>query len=172
MCFILKLLAELDGVQKASSVFVIGATNRPDLVDPALLCPGRFDRLLYLGVCSDPESKLNVIKALTSKFNLAEDVDLRKIAEDCPARLTGADMYALCSGAMMAALRERIESLSKKGKDEREKEAAGQVTVTMAHFSSALKTVVPSVSEQELEYYESLHAKFQTESKDDKRLNK
>ena len=154
---LLKLLAELDGVQKASSVFVIGATNRPDLVDPALLCPGRFDRLLYLGICPDPEAKLKVIAALTSKFRLGEDVDLGAVARACPPRLTGADMYALCSGAMMAALREEIEAL---GEGEKKGGPDPAVVVRMSHFLAALKTVVPSVSEQELEYYESLHSKF------------
>lgn len=142
-------------------MFVIGATNRPDLVDPALLCPGRFDRLLYLGICPDPEAKLKVITALTSKFHLDEDVDLDAVARACPPRLTGADMYALCSGAMMAALREEIEELSKSEKGSSENNSPS-VIVKMSHFLSSLKTVVPSVSEQELKYYESLHSKFKS----------
>lgn len=138
---------------------MIGATNRPDLVDPALLCPGRFDRLLYLGICPDPEAKLKVIAALTSKFHLGEDVDLGVVARACPPRLTGADMYALCSGAMMAALREKIEELSEGGKDKPDQPS---VVVKMSHFLASLETVVPSVSEQELKYYESLHSKFKS----------
>jgi peroxin-6 len=62
-----QLLAELDGLQKGNDVFVIGATNRPDLIDSALLRPGRFDRLVYLGVSETHEAQLNVIKALTRK---------------------------------------------------------------------------------------------------------
>lgn len=149
-----QLLAELDGVQKASSVFVIGATNRPDLVDPALLCPGRFDRLLYLGISATPEAKLKVIKALVGKFKLAEDVDLEEVAKACPARLTGADMYALCSGAMTCALKEQVEAASKG-------QAVTTPIVRKEHFLASLSTVSPSVSEKEVEYYEQLNAKFQ-----------
>jgi peroxin-6 len=63
-----QLLAELDGLQKSAELFVIGATNRPDLIDPALLRPGRFDRLVYLGISEDHESQLKVVKALTRKY--------------------------------------------------------------------------------------------------------
>lgn len=62
-----QLLAELDGLHKSNDLFVIGATNRPDLIDPALLRPGRFDRLLYLGVSDTRESQLKIIQALTRK---------------------------------------------------------------------------------------------------------
>ncbi|CAG8639796.1 2937_t:CDS:2, partial [Paraglomus occultum] len=102
-----QLLAELDGMGQAGSasdVFVIGATNRPDLLDPALLRPGRFDKLLYLGVNEDHEQQLKVIQALTRKFRLHPSLELRKIAENCPFNYTGADFYALCSDAMLNAM--------------------------------------------------------------------
>ena len=62
-----QLLAELDGLQKASEVFVIGATNRVDLLDPALLRPGRFDRLVYLGLSEDVPSRVKILSAITRK---------------------------------------------------------------------------------------------------------
>ena len=103
-----QLLAELDGLHKAKDVFIIGATNRPDLIDPALLRPGRFDRLVYLGVNNDEVAQEKILRAITRKFNLASDVDLTVIAKSCPANLTGADLYSLCSDAMLIALRRQI----------------------------------------------------------------
>ena len=103
-----QLLAELDGLHKAKDVFIIGATNRPDLIDPALLRPGRFDRLVYLGVNEDQSAKEKILKAITRKFKLANNVDLSEVAKRCPSIMTGADLYALCSEAMMSALRRSI----------------------------------------------------------------
>lgn len=62
-----QLLAEMDGLDRNKDVFVLGATNRPDLVDPALLRPGRFDKMFYVGICDDKISKLNILKALTRR---------------------------------------------------------------------------------------------------------
>ncbi len=105
-----QLLAELDGLHKSQDVFIIGATNRPDLIDPALLRPGRFDRLVYLGVDEDAAAKEKILKAITRKFKLAQDVSLLEVAQKCPSVMTGADLYALCSEAMMGALRRTIAS--------------------------------------------------------------
>lgn len=106
-----QLLAELDGLHKAKDVFIIGATNRPDLIDPALLRPGRFDRLVYLGVNEDEAAKETILQAITHKFSLSPDVDLSAVAKNCPANLTGADLYSLCSDAMLTALRRQIDLL-------------------------------------------------------------
>ncbi|KAK9814693.1 hypothetical protein WJX72_009974 [[Myrmecia] bisecta] len=108
-----QLLAEIDGVQASGGsggqdLFIIGATNRPDLLDSALLRPGRLDTLLYVGVAEDVGSKLRVLQALTRKFRLEEDVDLEALACECPLTFTGADMYALCSDAWMNSLRRTI----------------------------------------------------------------
>lgn len=106
-----QLLAELSGLQKTNDLFVIGATNRPDLLDPALLTPGRFDRLVYLGISEDHTSQLRVLRALTRKFNLGSTVNLEEIAMKCPLNLTGADFYALASDALLTSMTDRIEAL-------------------------------------------------------------
>uniref|UniRef100_A0A8B9MR69 Peroxisomal ATPase PEX6 n=1 Tax=Accipiter nisus TaxID=211598 RepID=A0A8B9MR69_9AVES len=104
-----QLLAELDGLHSTRDVFVIGATNRPDLLDSALLRPGRFDKLVYVGINEDRESQLQVLSAITRKFKLDQSVNLTTILEKCPAQLTGADIYALCSDAMMCAVKRKVE---------------------------------------------------------------
>ncbi len=87
--------------------------HRPDLIDPALLRPGRLDVLLYVGVAEDSHSKLKVLQALTRKFTLKNDVDLPIIAEKCPPTFTGADMYALSSDAWMTALKRTVAQVSR-----------------------------------------------------------
>ena len=103
-----QLLAELDGIASSSSssgdVFVIGATNRPDLLDPALLRPGRFDRMLYLGVSDTHPAQLRILQALTRKFRLDPALDLENVARECSLNLTGADFYALCADALLKAM--------------------------------------------------------------------
>ena len=119
-----KLLAELDGMGTGNAaggnqLFVMGATNRPDLIDPALLRPGRFDRLLYCGVGgnSNPatvhKSQEAVLAALTRKMTLAPDVDLGAIAARCPDTYTGADLYAVCADAWMRAAQRLISRLER-----------------------------------------------------------
>lgn len=110
-----QLLTEIDGLSGGGNdqVFVIGATNRPDLLETGLLRPGRFDRLLYLGICNEKSAQMKVVQALTRKFTLAPDVDLADVVEHCPLNFTGADFYALCSSALAAALKDRVTALDK-----------------------------------------------------------
>lgn len=149
-----QLLAELDGIQKSKNVYVMGATNRPDLLDPALLRPGRFDRLLFVGVSATSESKFKILKALTRKFILAEDVDLVDLASRCPVNLTGADLSALCTNALFNALSKRISALEK-GENVNE-----QVEVTQEDFNISLHNLIPSVSEDDLLKYRQLQEKL------------
>ncbi|XP_053315446.1 peroxisome biogenesis factor 6 [Spea bombifrons] len=150
-----QLLAELDGLHSSNDVFVIGATNRPDLLDSALLRPGRFDKLLYVGVNEDRESQLRVLSAITRKFSLEPAMDLSQVIARCPAALSGADLYALCADAMMRAVKEKIEHL------ERGQEVpAEDLVIGMEHFVQAAECLRPSVSARELQRYESIRRQF------------
>ncbi|NPA85890.1 MAG: AAA family ATPase [bacterium] len=133
-----ELLAQMDGLEARGKVVVIAATNRPDILDPALLRPGRFDRLVYVPL-PDYEARLEILKIHTRKMPLAPDVDLTVIAERTDG-YSGADLKALVTEAALCALRENINA-------ER---------VEMRHFEEALKKIKPSISEQERRFYEEL----------------
>ncbi|KAE8360491.1 hypothetical protein BDV27DRAFT_134459 [Aspergillus caelatus] len=177
-----QLLAELDGMnggeENSGGVFVIGATNRPDLLDTALLRPGRFDKMLYLGVSDTHEKQATILEALTRKFALAPEISLRRVAEQLPLTYTGADLYALCSDAMLKAITRKATAV-----DEKIKQLPGEpvttayffdhlatpedVTVTVAEedFIQAQNELVPSVSAKELEHFERIRQTFESVDK-------
>ena len=113
-----QLLAELDGMsdgeEGGGGVFVIGATNRPDLLDQALLRPGRFDKMLYLGVSDTHDKQLTILHALTRNFTMHPETSLRQVAESLPFTYTGADLYALCSDAMLKAITRQASAVDSK----------------------------------------------------------
>ncbi|KAF2904257.1 hypothetical protein ILUMI_01922 [Ignelater luminosus] len=154
-----QLLAEMDGLNQTATIFIIGATNRPDLIDPALLRPGRFDKLLYVGPCTDAESKLSVLKALTRKFKLDEDMNLKEIIKMCPKNITGADFYGLCSNAWMSSVRQLIENNENEKLQNLTQE---DVIVTMDDFKVSLKSLKPSIRNEDLVYFENLQRQFST----------
>ncbi|KAL5532956.1 PEX6 [Sanghuangporus sanghuang] len=179
-----QLLAELDGMSSPSAgcdVFVIGATNRPDLLDPALLRPGRFDRLLYLGISDTHEAQLSILEALTRKFHLDPQLDLMDIAEKCPFNYTGADFYALCSDAMLKAMTRKAQSVQATLEYINEKRyiphqhypltpqyylselassSETEVIVSAADFEDALRQLIPSVSNAEMDHYRGIQRQF------------
>lgn len=144
-----QLLAELDGLNKAADVFVIGATNRPDLIDPALLRPGRFDRHLFVGIPEDKISRVNILKALTRKFCLAEDIDFEVIEGNCPPNLSGADFYSLCTDAVMNKIQKSVELIENGQLHDDNIE----LVVDSEDFEVALKSLSPSVTPEELARY-------------------
>lgn len=155
-----QMLAEIDGLNDSSQdLFIIGASNRPELIDPALLRPGRFDKLLYVGVSSDPTYRERVLKALTRKFKLHEDVSLYSIAKRCPPNFTGADMYALCADAWFhAAKRKVLDPSSDSNTGDKQAET---VVVEYDDFVKVLGELSPSLSLAELRKYELLRDQFE-----------
>ncbi|KAI4209095.1 MAG: hypothetical protein LQ351_007931 [Letrouitia transgressa] len=177
-----QLLAELDGMSNgedgAGGVFVIGATNRPDLLDPALLRPGRFDKMLYLGVAETHQKQLAILEALTRKFTLAPELSLKRVAESLPFTYTGADLYALCSDAMLKAITQRASAVDAKIKalktgpvstayffDHLAVPQDVAVIVTEADFEAARRELVGSVSAAEFKHYQRVRHAFEAPSK-------
>jgi len=134
-----QLLTELDGLEELQKVFVLAATNRPELVDPALLRPGRFDRVLKVPV-PDKKARLEILKLNTAGNPLAPDVDLARIAEKTEG-YTGADLAGIASTAVMIALQEHI---SKYQTVEEARKHAGEIKVTAKDFDKALEKAKPS----------------------------
>jgi transitional endoplasmic reticulum ATPase len=131
-----QLLTELDSIEKLRNVAIIAATNRPDLVDPALLRPGRFDRVIYVPP-PDRRARLEILKVHTRKVPLASDVDLEKLAE-LTEGYSGADLEALVREAALVALRENLNAS----------------VVESRHFIIALNTIKPSLTPQMIKFYE------------------
>ncbi|MDQ4027065.1 MAG: AAA family ATPase, partial [Actinomycetota bacterium] len=127
-----QLLTELDGIEELTGVFVIGATNRPDLIDPALLRPGRFDRLIYVPP-PNQAARDAMLSTLARRMPLEHGLDLAAIASDCGG-YSAADLESLARTAAMNAFRERPDA----------------PIVTRAHFDAARAMVPPSLDEKQL----------------------
>jgi len=102
-----QILTEMDGMGSKKSVFIIGATNRPDIIDPAVLRPGRLDQLIYIPL-PDEGSRMNILKSCLRKSPLAPDIDLQHLAKHTPG-YSGADLTEICQRAAKMAIRESIE---------------------------------------------------------------
>jgi len=149
-----QFLTEMDGLEILTNVVVIGATNRPDIIDPALLRPGRFDRILYVPP-PDRDSRLQILKIYAKRKPLAEDVSIEQLADKTDG-YTGADLASLSSAAVMLSLREHI----KKYPDPKEAEKYNQdLKITMKHFEEAMKKIRP-LSKQELDMYKNVATQF------------
>ncbi len=133
-----QLLTEMDGIQPLKNIVVIGATNRVDILDPALLRPGRFDSIIYIPP-PDLESRYQILKVHTKKIPLDKDVDLREIAA-LTEGYVGADLEALCKEAGMFAIREGVKP----------------IVVKRKHFEEALKVVGPSLTPDDIKYYQEM----------------
>ncbi|KAL3231772.1 Ribosome biogenesis ATPase RIX7 [Nakaseomyces bracarensis] len=167
------LLTELDGLNDRHGIFVVGATNRPDMIDPAMLRPGRLDKTLFIELPNERE-KLDIIKTLTKSNGtpLAKDVNLEEIIGDERCRnFSGADLAALVRESSVLALKrnffktEEIQSVLDNNLDkEFEDLSVGvsneEVIVTLDDFKMALKKIKPSVSDKDRQKYDRLNKKM------------
>jgi transitional endoplasmic reticulum ATPase len=149
-----QFLTEMDGLEELRNVVIIAATNRPDIIDSALLRPGRFDRLLFVPP-PDLEARKQIFKIHTRKTPLADDVSLDDLARKTDG-YTGADIASLANTGVMLALREHIS----KAKDpEDAKKRAKGLKVAKRHFEEALQKIKPMRTE-ELKMYERFSEQF------------
>ena len=140
-----QLLTEMDGIESLVNVVIIGATNRPDIIDQAILRPGRFDRLIYVPA-PDHATRLNILKIHTRNMPLARDVDLEQIAHQA-AGYSGADLEAVSREAGLISLRRDIDTKS----------------VTIEDFRDALERVRPSVTPDMENWYQGFTKRFKKE---------
>ena len=144
-----QLLTEMDGLEELHNVVVIAATNRPDMLDPALLRPGRLDKILLVQA-PDAEARREIFAVHTRRMPLAEDVDFEVLVKRTE-NFSGADIEALCREAAMLAFREAV--LNRESFDEKK--------VEMRHFEEALRSVKPSLTEETKKVYEQFMKRYE-----------
>jgi len=142
-----QILVEMDGIENRKGIVTIASTNRPDIVDPAFLRPGRFDRLIYVKE-PDFEARMRILEVHTKNMPLNEDVSLKEIAQNTVG-YSGADLENVCREAGMQAIREKMETLEK---------------IENKHFEFALSKIKSTLPKEMTERYESI-AKQITESR-------
>ncbi|TPX38068.1 hypothetical protein SmJEL517_g00083 [Synchytrium microbalum] len=156
------LLTELDGLHSRRQVYVLAATNRPDMIDPAMLRPGRLDKCLYVDLPT-PSERVEILKTVSGKTPIASDVDLGVIGLDdrCDG-FSGADLAALMREASVCALKQTLRRVNESATlvNGEEGFGTGAIQVTASHFEEALSKTMASVSKRDLKRYELLKVKF------------
>eukprot|EP00824_Muranothrix_gubernata_P010672 TRINITY_DN23771_c0_g3_i1.p1 TRINITY_DN23771_c0_g3~~TRINITY_DN23771_c0_g3_i1.p1 ORF type:complete len:816 (+),score=243.18 TRINITY_DN23771_c0_g3_i1:201-2450(+) len=155
-----QILTEMDGMGSKKNVFIIGATNRPDILDPAIMRPGRLDQLIYIPL-PDLPSRVSILKANLRKSPLAKDVDLDAIARATPG-FSGADLTEICQRSAKMAIRAAIEAEIQHERQvtehpemmETEEEFDPVPEITRQHFEEAMKFARRSVSDADIRKYE------------------
>jgi transitional endoplasmic reticulum ATPase len=156
-----QILSEIDGMGSGKTLFIIGATNRPDILDPGIMRPGRLDQLIYIPL-PDFESRVSIFKAALRKSPIGEDVDIRQLAEVTDG-FSGADLTEICQRAAKNAIRDSITAQIERQKrveaGELSQEEADALpdpvpVISSAHFEASMSKARRSVSPEILEQYE------------------
>ncbi|KAF5386357.1 hypothetical protein D9757_006669 [Collybiopsis confluens] len=168
-----QILTEMDGMNAKKNVFIIGATNRPDQIDNALLRPGRLDQLIYIPLPDEP-SRISILKACLKKSPVSADVDLNFLAKNTHG-FSGADLTEICQRAAKLAIRESIDADIRRTRERQDKEGEDADTkmeedeaeedpvpeITRAHFEEAMRYARRSVSDQDIRRYEMFSQNLQ-----------
>jgi transitional endoplasmic reticulum ATPase len=167
-----QILTEMDGMNAKKNVFIIGATNRPDQIDSALLRPGRLDQLIYIPLPDEP-SRLSILKAALKKSPVAPDVNLDFLSKNTHG-FSGADLTEICQRAAKLAIRESIDSDIRQAREKKAREEAGDVKmedeeeeedpvpmITRAHFEEAMQYARRSVNDADIRRYEMFSQNLQ-----------
>jgi transitional endoplasmic reticulum ATPase len=161
-----QILSEIDGMGSGKTLFIIGATNRPDILDPGIMRPGRLDQLIYIPL-PDRESRVSIFKANLRKSPIGDDVSMDQLA-DATEGFSGADITEICQRAAKNAIRDSITA-----EIERQKRVeAGELTqeeadalpdpvpfITSAHFEASMSKARRSVGPEIIEQYDQFTAK-------------
>ena len=165
-----QILTEMDGMNAKKNVFVIGATNRPDILDSAIMRPGRLDQLIYIPL-PDKASRASILKAAMRKSPLAADIDLDAVA-NATHGFSGADLAGIAQRACKLAIRESIakelqfEEMKAQGTVEMDAEMEAVPEITRAHIEEAMRGARRSVSNEDIRRYE-VFAASQAQSRGD-----
>ena len=159
-----QLLTEMDGLEDRKQIFIIAATNRPDIIDPAMLRPGRLDKLLYVPL-PDFNDRCSILETITKNLKLDKDIELNKINMDKRMEgFSGADIAALVREAQLHALKrltEKEKEKIKKGDNDMDDKEDVEFKINMSDFEYSLNNILPSVSLNDKKKYENLKKKLQ-----------
>ena len=159
-----QLLTEMDGLEDRKQIFIIAATNRPDIIDPAMLRPGRLDKLLYVPL-PDFNDRCSILETITKNLKLDKDIELSKINMDKRMEgFSGADIAALVREAQLHALKrltEKEKEKIKKGDNDMDDKEEVEFKINMSDFEYSLNNILPSVSLNDKKKYENLKKKLQ-----------
>jgi transitional endoplasmic reticulum ATPase len=162
-----QILSEIDGMGSGKTLFIIGATNRPDILDPGIMRPGRLDQLIYIPL-PDRESRISIFKANLRKSPVAEDVSIEDLA-DATDGFSGADITEICQRAAKNAIRDSITA----GIERQKRVEAGELTqeeadalpdpvphITRSHFEASMSKARRSVGPDIIQQYDEFSAKI------------
>ena len=158
-----QLLTEMDGLEDRKQIFIIAATNRPDIIDPAMLRPGRLDKLLYVPM-PDYNDRCSILETITRNLKLENDVDFKKINDDKRMEgFSGADIAALVREAQLHALKRLNQKEKENSKNNMniKNEEIKEFKINMTDFEYSLNNILPSVSVNDKKKYENLKKKLQ-----------